>query len=53
MPDREDMQGQDLFVHCTKIANGNILVPNTRVDFAIGWNERSQKWQAVDVWMLP
>ena len=53
VPDREDMQGQDLFVHCTKIANGDFLVPNTRVTFAMGWNERSQKWQAVDVWMLP
>jgi len=53
VPDREDMQGQDLFVHCTKIANGDFLVPNRRVDFAMGWNERRQKWQAVDVWMLP
>ena len=53
VPDRVDMQGQDLFVHCTKIANGEFLVPDTRVDFAMGWNERRQKWQAVDVRMLP
>ena len=52
MPDREDMQGQDLFVHCTKIAKGDFLVPNTRVTFAMDWNERSQKWQAVDVRQL-